>query len=76
VAALKAHPSEAAVAEQACIALCNIGGNSPTNKAGIVAAGAVPVLAAAFNAHTGKARAEAHDALNLLGYSDSGTKKK
>jgi hypothetical protein len=74
VATLRTHASVPAVARYACWALVNIGW-PPTNSshiAAIVAAGAVPLLTAAFSAHTGEARTKAHDALYMLGYSDDG----
>lgn len=63
------------VVAQACKALFNIGSDSPTHSAAIVAAGAVPLLAAACTAHSGSTRAQAHAALEKLGYTDAGVKK-
>ena len=72
VAALKAHSSDAAVAEKASGALFKIA-HIPAGKEASVAAGAVPLLAATFSAHAGIARQRAHYALNMLGYNDNGS---
>jgi hypothetical protein len=75
VAALRAHASMPAVVESASCALLNIGCANPSHRAAIVAAGAAPLLAEAFSAHTGEARQNAHEALDKLGYTDEGVSK-
>jgi hypothetical protein len=75
LAALKAHAGVAAVAEQGSWALLKIAWTNPSHRAAIVAAGAIPHLAAAHTAHSGRARQKAHEALDKLGYTDSGQQK-
>ena len=75
VAVLVAHKTHEGVCVRVSIALYNIATVCPSTKAGIVSAGAVPALAAVWKAHSGKARSEAHDTLEKLGYNDDGSKK-
>jgi hypothetical protein len=75
LAALKVYAHLEAVAEQACGALLNIGWANPANRAAMVDAGAVPLLAAAFRGHVGLARQMAHEALERLGFTDEGVRK-
>jgi hypothetical protein len=80
VAALRAHSGVAGAVKQACRALeglCTVGPKgspaiSPSHCAAIVAAGAVPLLAAACKSHEGEAREWALKTLNKLGYTDQG----
>ena len=58
------------------MALRNIGWSCPSHRAAVIAAGAVPVLAAALATHDGDARQKGHEALEALGYTDAGAKKK
>ena len=55
-----------------CWSLSNIA-SKDTGRACCVLAGAVPLLAAAFSAHTRDARQWAHDTLSKLGYKDDGS---
>lgn len=74
MACLSTHAGVADVVEYASWALLHIGWKKWHNQTAIVAAGAVPLLAAAFKSHTGSARQKAHEALDRLGYTDQGTK--
>ncbi len=56
------------VADKGSQALLQIAWSSPGHRAAAVAAGAVPVLVAAWGRHSGEARQSAHLALERLGY--------
>jgi serine/threonine protein kinase len=75
VGALTAHAGVEPVALSSCWALLNMGWSFPSNRAAIVAAGAIPLIAAACAAHPGAARQKAREALDKLGYTDTGTLK-
>jgi hypothetical protein len=68
VAALKAHPSIADVAESACAALRNIAGIE-TGQAACVSAGAVPAIVAALKAHPNVAAVAEKACMALLNIS-------
>ena len=70
--ALERHTASAGVCKQVSGALVSLALSSPQRKASIVAAGAIPLLAAAFRTHGGRAKAWAHEALKTLGYDDDG----
>jgi hypothetical protein len=70
---LKKNLSVAAVAEPACGVLWSIAASDdPSYRDAIVRAGAAPLLAAAFGAHSGDAQEAAHGALEALGFDDAG----
>ena len=71
---MKIHSSVANVCHYACRALYNIGWSDTTHRSVIVAAGAIPVLVAVYNRHSGDAKAKANETLQKLGYSTNGTK--
>ena len=74
VAALTTHAGVAAVCECGCWALLNLAWSDPARRTAIVAAGAVPLLAAALARHP-SAREKARDALERLAFTDTGVKK-
>jgi hypothetical protein len=75
VAALQDHGSVEGVVEYASRVLLGIFYQSGSAVDDIVEAGAVPLLAAAFAAHSGRASRSAHYALDGLGYTDEGVSK-
>jgi hypothetical protein len=72
VGALARHAGEAGVCQSASAALALIVWTSPAHRRAAVAAGAVPRLAAAWSAHP-SAKANAHLALEKMGYLDDGS---
>ena len=61
------------VAEEACFALKNLAWRSPSHRAAIVAAGAVPLLAAVLaRFRRSFSTSNAHAALEKLGFTDAG----
>ena len=72
VSTLSTHAHDFFVRRWAYAALCNLAkSEDPAHRAAIVAAGAVPLIAAAHKEHN-SLYPSAHAALKALGYSDSG----